>query len=86
MSHARKLFAPDCIYGFSLDDRESTYYENRSIAVPPATEPHTKSSSVAFKDCRLCGQPTMPRWDICQACFDGMRERAERQEEIVKYG
>lgn len=86
MSRSHKPWLTEKSWG--LDDQLLSYEESRSIAAPPAdvTPPHNATSSVAFKDCRLCGLPVMPKWDICQTCFDAMRERAAREEEIVKYG
>lgn len=86
MSYSGKPWLSERMWG--CDDRLLAYEDSRAVAVPSAdiTQPRTTTTSVAFKDCRLCGLPTMPKWDICQTCFDGMRERAAREEEIVKYG
>lgn len=86
MSYSHKPWLTEKMWG--LDDRALAYEESRTVAAPPADVPPPKASEsrVPFQDCRLCGLPTMPKWDICQSCFDAMRERVAREEEIVKYG
>lgn len=77
----------DRLFGYTVDDRDATYWENRAIAPPPADlpPPGPVVSFIPLRACHKCGGPLRKAKaaSTCELCFAEMQARAERQEEIV---